>query len=207
MLVELANGCAVRALHVVGIDFQLGLGVGGRRAVEQHRLHRLRGIGLLRIARDQNLAQIAARRAVREDGAHRLVARRPRLGMAQSGHDLERLGFTADDRAAHLEMRALGQRDVERDPPELAAGVEDVEFGARVAAQRDGVILHRHRICVAHILHDDARDAFTRRDVDRLALARHIGPDARQRLEVAIAPRLVLARGQGKRARHATTCA
>ena len=38
----------MRALHVVGENFELGLAVGGRAAVEQHGFDRLLGVGLLR---------------------------------------------------------------------------------------------------------------------------------------------------------------
>ena len=56
--VELSDGGAVRALHVVGEDFELGLAVRRRAAVEQHGLDRLLGVGLLSAARDLDLAEV-----------------------------------------------------------------------------------------------------------------------------------------------------
>ncbi len=47
-LVQLADGRAVRAFHVVGVNLQLRLGVGRRVVGEQQILVRLLGVGLLR---------------------------------------------------------------------------------------------------------------------------------------------------------------
>ena len=58
LLVELADARAVRALHVVGVDLKFRFAIGGRAAVEQHRLDRLFAIGLLSAARHLDLAQI-----------------------------------------------------------------------------------------------------------------------------------------------------
>ena len=71
--VELADGRAVRAFHVVGENLELGLAVGGRAAVEQHGLDRLLGVGLLRAARDLDLAEIGAGRLAVEHAADRLA--------------------------------------------------------------------------------------------------------------------------------------
>jgi hypothetical protein len=38
------------AFHIVGVDFQLRLGIGRRGAVEQHRLERLESVGALCVA-------------------------------------------------------------------------------------------------------------------------------------------------------------
>ena len=60
--VELADRRAMRAFHVVGEDLELGLGIDRRRALEQQPLQRLLAIGLLRVARDLDLAERDRRR-------------------------------------------------------------------------------------------------------------------------------------------------
>src|SRR3546814_5804777 len=79
----------MRAFHIVGEDFEFGLGVGGRAAVEQHRLHILLAVGLLCVARDRDFAQIGARRGPAEYRSHHLPRRRTGFGMGDGGDDLE----------------------------------------------------------------------------------------------------------------------
>ena len=61
------------AFHVIGIDFQLRLGIGCCAAIEQHGLDRLLGINALRIAGNIYLAQEAARGFAGQHAAHNLV--------------------------------------------------------------------------------------------------------------------------------------
>ena len=63
VLVELADRRAVRALHVVGEDLELRLGVDRRVVGQQQRPVGLLGVGLLRVVPDDDLAV--------EDGAWR----------------------------------------------------------------------------------------------------------------------------------------
>ena len=53
-VVELADGRAVRAFHIVGIDLELWLRVGGGVVGEQQVLVRLLGVGLLRVRPDED---------------------------------------------------------------------------------------------------------------------------------------------------------
>src|SRR3546814_9007848 len=94
--IEFADRAAVRALHVVGEDFEFGLGVGGRAAVEQHRLHVLLAVGLLCLARDRDLAQVSAGGGAAENRAHPLPRGRAGLGMGYGGDDFRSEEHTSD---------------------------------------------------------------------------------------------------------------
>ena len=60
------------AFDVVGVNFEFGLGVGRRAAVQQHRFDGLHAVGLLGIARHGHFAQIGAGRRACQDGADNL---------------------------------------------------------------------------------------------------------------------------------------
>jgi hypothetical protein len=64
VLVELPDRRPVRALHVVGEDLELRLGVDRRVVGEQQRLVRLLRVGLLRVLPDDDLAVEHAARAL-----------------------------------------------------------------------------------------------------------------------------------------------
>ena len=64
VVVELADRRAVRALHVVGEDLELRLGVDGRAVGQQQRAVGLLGVGLLRVLPDDDLAVEHRARAV-----------------------------------------------------------------------------------------------------------------------------------------------
>ena len=76
VVVELADRRAVRALHVVGEDLELRLGVDRRVVGEQQRPVRLLGVGLLRVLADDDLAVEDRARRAAEDALVDLVAAR-----------------------------------------------------------------------------------------------------------------------------------
>ena len=80
--VEFADRRAVRALHVVGEDLQLGLQIHRRGALEQQPAQRLLAVGLLRIARDLDRGGEAGGGRVRPRPRARSggLARGPRRG-------------------------------------------------------------------------------------------------------------------------------
>ena len=86
--VKLADRSAVGALHVVGENLKLGLAVGGRPAVEEHGFHRLLGVGLLRTARDLDLAEIGAGCLAVQHAAYDLARAAGLTDMLDAGDDL-----------------------------------------------------------------------------------------------------------------------
>ena len=182
----------MRALDVIGKDFQLGLGIGGGTAIEQQRLEALRRVGLLASARDRHLAEIGRGSGAASDAAHDLVAARSRPGVADGGDDLEHLLAPGDDDAAQFEMRALVQRHVERDAAIGAAAVDDMQVEPRPGRQCDGKLAD----CGAAdggVLHDHAAGMVPSGDVDHFGRHR---PGAFHRRDVAVAPVLVTAARQ-----------
>ena len=110
----------MRAFHIISIDFEFGLGVRCRRPVEQHRLHRLCGVSLLRIACDRDLAEIGTGRMPAKDRAHHLVAGRIGLSMRNGRDNLQHLFAGAEDDSAQFEMCAVVKGDVQFYPPVIA---------------------------------------------------------------------------------------
>lgn len=180
------------ALHIIGEDLQLGLGIGGGTARQQQRLEALLGIGLLRLAGNGDLAQIAAHGAPAEHGADGLLADRVGAEMADMGDDFERLFAAADNGAAKRQPRALMQRDVERETAIATAMVEQREVGLGAFVERDPVKLGGNALLV-HRLLDQAGQAAAGGDADRHLL---IAPTA------AIDPLIKVDRGAGQLAGH-----
>ena len=81
LVVQLADGRAVRAFHVVGVNFQLGLGVGGRVIGKQQVFVRLLGVGLLRDGVDEDPPVKNALRFVIENAVEIFMAGAMRLGV------------------------------------------------------------------------------------------------------------------------------
>ena len=81
LLGELAHRRAVRALHVVGEDLELRLGVDRRIVREQQHLVGLLRVGLLRVEPHEDLAVEHALAAIVEDALVELVALAVRLGV------------------------------------------------------------------------------------------------------------------------------
>ncbi len=73
LLIQLAARIAVRALHVVGIDFQFGLGEDFRAVLQQQRIVLHLGVGLLRRPLDQELALKHAAPLAPRDGPNQLA--------------------------------------------------------------------------------------------------------------------------------------
>ena len=71
----------MRALHVVGVDLELRLGVRGGVVGEQQVLVGLLGVGLLRAGPDEDAPVEDALRVVGEDAVEILVAGAMRLGV------------------------------------------------------------------------------------------------------------------------------
>ena len=84
VFVELADRRAVRALHVVGEDLELRLGVDLRVVGEQQRLVGLLRVGLLRVLPDDDLAVEDGARPAGQDALVDLVARAVRLARDRS---------------------------------------------------------------------------------------------------------------------------
>jgi len=131
----------MRAFHVVGVDFELGLRVRRRLAAEQHRLDRLHAVGLLRVARDRDLAEVAPRRRPAEHRSNDLVARCVRLDVADGGHDLQSGLSTADLHRTEFEMRAVVQRDIDRDAPVTGTCVQHMKVDPRTGAEGNREIM------------------------------------------------------------------
>ena len=129
------------AFHVIGVDFQLGLQIGRRGALQQQRLHRLHRIGLLRIARDRNLAEIGSRRPVIEHDADRLAAAGIRRDVADGCDNLQHRVAAADLHCTKLEMGAVVQRHVNGNPAVAGPSVDDLEVQPRTGRQRHLIIM------------------------------------------------------------------
>ena len=178
----------MRAFDIIGVDFEFGLGIGGRGAVEQHRLDRLGRVGVLRVARDRDLTQIAAGGASGEHRTDILPRGCAGLGMRYRRDDFEILIAATDLRGAEREISALVQHDIELDPPIVAADVENMErgFGVRAKHQID---LHNR----ARILHNRARKCAACRHQD--GFGRRQRPCRSKRCQIGIAPSFIAAGG------------
>ena len=135
VLVEIARGRAVAALHVVGVDFELRLVVGLGVFRQQQRVRRHLGVGLLRVRPHDDLALEHAAALVVEHGLehfaalavrHRVIHHQRRVGM---------LAALEQARAADVGDRALPaeaqEQLVARD---RAADVEHEGVEARMRA-------------------------------------------------------------------------
>ena len=80
-LIDLPDGCAVGALHIVGVDLQLGLGINLRVIGEEQVAVGLLGIGFLRIFVNDDSAVKNTVRVVIEDAVIELAAIAVRAGM------------------------------------------------------------------------------------------------------------------------------
>ncbi len=114
--IQFAHRAAVGALHIVGEDFKLRLGIGRGGPVKQHRADRLRAIGPVGTLGDANLAEVIGRGLPASDRAHDLTADRIGLGMQHVGDDLDGLSPAGQLRRAEREAGAPPQLDPHRDP-------------------------------------------------------------------------------------------
>ena len=111
VLVELADGRAVRAAHVVGEDLELGIGVDQRLRGEQQVAAGLLGVGLLRLRVDVDAAVEDAARALVEHALEQLVARGVGLGVVDPHVKVGELAATHQIEAVERHLRAFaGER-------------------------------------------------------------------------------------------------
>ena len=118
----------MRALHVIGVDFELGLGVGGGAAREEHGFDRLFAIGQLGVPRNGDLAEIRAGGGAAEHVADDLARGAADPDVANGGDYFERRGTSADDRRVEFEMRAVVERDIEFVAAIARRGIERVNM-------------------------------------------------------------------------------
>ncbi|PAV93257.1 hypothetical protein WR25_26036 [Diploscapter pachys] len=114
--IEFADRRAVRALHVVGEDFELGLQVHRRGALQQQTAQRLFAVGLLRIARHLDRGGEADGRTIGSDRAPQLVRLPVGVGVADADRAFLALLVTGQQRAAEFGIGAVAvqrQRGVE----------------------------------------------------------------------------------------------
>ncbi len=189
------------ALHVVGKDFELRHGIGARARLKQKALEILRCVGLLRMARDLDLAEEIAGRARPVDCAHGLVGGRLGLGMDDLRHEFAGDTGPANRHPAEFEMRTLGQPHFDFHAGVVAPCIGDEERGARALAQR-----HAEAVEFGRITADDeaARHVLARSNVNHLPLVKRRHAEPRERVHIGIAPRLVAA-GRESGCRHAIT--
>ena len=107
VFLDLADGRAVRALHVVGVDFELRLGVDLRRVGKQQVAIGLLGVGLLRVLVHDDAAVKDAVRAVIENAVVKLAAGAVRAGVLDQHVVVEVLPAVADEQAVDQALAAL----------------------------------------------------------------------------------------------------
>ncbi|MCY1239358.1 hypothetical protein D9M72_521500 [compost metagenome] len=166
-MVDIGNGGAVAALHVVSEDLELRLCREIGIVRKQERVARHLRVGLLCVLGDQDLALEHALGAVENDVADDLRRRRVRYIMAErEGH--VRVAFTTEQvDAAQLEIRALAARlAVDLLAHQLAAGIDDEEMQLGVLAEVEAELAEMG-IGNALLLQDDPDDvgAFRKRHV------------------------------------------
>ena len=127
LVVELADRRAVRALHVVGEDLELRLGVDRRAVGQEQRAVRLLGVGLLRVLPDDDLAVEHRARRAAQDALVDLVAAAVRLRVVDRR-------VVVDQPVAVGEIEAV----------ERAVAAFTVEEGGRVVA--DELAAERERV-------------------------------------------------------------
>ena len=97
VLFDLADGRAVRALHVVGVDFKLRFGVDLRLIGKQQVAIGLLGVGLLRVLVHDDAAVKDAMCAAVENAVVELAAAAVRLGVLDEHVIVEMLAAVADE--------------------------------------------------------------------------------------------------------------
>src|ERR1039458_1758981 len=103
---NLAYGGAMRALDVVGVDFELRLGVDARIITEEQIAVGLLGVGLLRVLVTYDAAVEDAARAIIENAVVKLAARTLRLRVLHQHVVVEVLASSADEKAVDEALRA-----------------------------------------------------------------------------------------------------
>src|SRR5262249_18120411 len=130
VLLDLADGGAVSALHVVGVDLELGLGVDLRVVGEQQVAVGLLGVGLLRVRVNDDAPVEDAVGALVEDAVIKLAAAAVRAGMLDEHVVVHVLGAAPDEEAVDEALAAF--------PREHRMNV----IANQAAAQKYGVRTH-----------------------------------------------------------------
>ena len=99
----------MRAFHIVGINFQLRLGVDLRVVGEQQVAVGLLGVGLLRIFVDDNAAVENAVRVIIQNAVVKLAAAAVRAGVLDEHVIVEMLAAIADEQAVDQALAALAR--------------------------------------------------------------------------------------------------
>src|SRR5690554_2575277 len=142
---ELAGGGAVRALHIVGVDLQLGLREERGAVAEQHALAALVGVGLLGLAVDEHLAVEDASGLAVEDASVELVREAAGLGVVEQRVVVHVLLAVDEVEAVEVALAVRGVRDD-------GDGVAD-----EPAAQRVGVVGERAGAALVRVHGVDVR--------------------------------------------------
>ncbi len=107
ILFNLADGRAVRALHVVGVNFELRLGVDLRVVGEQQVAIGLLGVGLLRVFVDDDASVKNAVGMIVENAVVELTAAAVRAGVLDQHVVIEMLAAVADEQAIDQALSAF----------------------------------------------------------------------------------------------------
>ena len=187
-----ADRRAVSAFHIIGENFEFGLGVRRRAAVEQHGFDRLLGVGLLGTARDLDLAEIGTDSLAVQDAADGLAGAPADADMLDRGDDLVGREAHADIGAVELEIRAFAEADIELQAAIGRCGVEHEQPGFRVRLERDLDAADKHILVACQPLLFECL-AWSNGQSQRLG---ELLPNWPQRIEVSVAPLLLLAGGE-----------
>ena len=108
---HLADGRAVRALHVVGVNFELRLGVDLRVIGKQQVAVGLLGVGFLRVLVHDDAAVKHAVRVAVEDAVVELAAAAMRAGVFDEHVVVEVLAAIADEQAIDQALAAFARKN------------------------------------------------------------------------------------------------
>ena len=114
--------------------------------------------------------------------------------MLDVGDDLVGRQAGADVGAEELEIRAFGEADLELDPAIIGGRVEHEDPRLRARFERDLDAAHQHVVVARQ---PDFLEALARPDGERQRLGELL-PHRPQRVEVGVAPFLLLAGGEGR---------
>ena len=142
--IELADRRAVAALHVVGEDLELRLAVDLGLRRQQQRLVHLIAVGLLRAARDLDLALKHAARPAGQDVLHRLPRGAVRRVVRDDGGEVGVLHAAQQLRAVQMQSAP-------------GAGQARMDLGAAITRRR-GSARNCHRCRVRRLAHRASTD-------------------------------------------------
>ena len=170
VFLDLADGGAVRAFHVVGVNFELRLGVDLRAVGKQQVAIGLLGVGLLRVLVHDDAAMENAVRAAVQNAVVELAAAAVRAGVLDQHVVIEVLLSAADEQAVDQAFAAFAGENrmnvVAHDRAAQQHGVRrDVRASSLLDAQRGDIERARclrARSCSArHVLLSPATSSVT----------------------------------------------